>query len=297
MFRRFTSERVRQQRRKRFVVFSIVYSALALALFLVVWQLSYAPFLRIDTVTIEGEETVVRANVFDVVHTQLTGSYGHLFSKRNVFLYPRTKIQERVLATFPSIKKVSVDVEGVHTLRIRLEERKGVAVACRLQNETREVLAPEECYFVDATGFVFIKAPHFSGSSYVVHELEMAFKPLGMYVFPSEEFTQLTLFATSLGKLSMRVTRIRSSGDVMNITVMTSRRGTVHLLVQRNADYADVLTNLKTIIESEDFRKAAELERIEYIDLRFGNKIFYKEKEGAIEIPVLEDRAPELRPR
>jgi hypothetical protein len=77
---------------------------------------------------------------------------------------------------------------------------------------------------------------------------------------------------------------------------MTSRRGTVHLLVQRNADYADVLTNLKTIIESEDFKKAIELERIEYIDLRFGNKIFYKEKEGAIEIPALKESTPELRP-
>lgn len=295
MFRRFTSERVRQQRRKRFVVFSIVYSALAVAVFLVVWQLSYAPFIRINTVMIEGEETVSRAEVFAQVRGELVGSYGHLFSKRNVFLYPRTDIQKKLRTTFPSIKKVFVDVEGMHTLRIRIEERKGVAVACRLQDNVQEVL--EECYLVDATGFVFIQAPRFLGSSYVVHELEMDPQPLGMYVFPSEEFTRRASFITALGKLSMRVTRIRTLGDEMNLTVMTPRRGVVHLLVQRNARYDEVLTNIQTVIESEDFKKVADLGRIEYIDLRFGNKIFYKEKEGEIEAPVVHESVPELRPR
>ncbi|MCR4274864.1 MAG: hypothetical protein NUW02_02330 [Candidatus Campbellbacteria bacterium] len=294
MFRRFTSERVRKLRRKRFVVFSVIYTLLVFSLFLFLWQLSYANFLQINNVSIEGAKTVARADVFGAVSDTLTGAYGHIFSKRNIFLYPRAEIQKSILTRFPILKKVSIGVENGHKLAIHLEERKGVAVVCQLVGDV-PTPTTEECYFIDDTAFVFITAPHFSGTSYITYELNMMAVPLGTYALTLEEFSLFRSLITALGKLSMRVTHLRIEGNDIEVSLTTPHRDTLRLLVKRSNSYDEVLTNLTTIIESDDFKKAGGIMGVEYIDLRFGNKVFYKEKEHKEQAPSLLEVTPELQ--
>lgn len=281
MFRRFTSERVRQQRRKRFTVFAVLYTFLILSIVLFVWQLSYASFLQIRTISIEGEKTIAHSDVFAVVRNGLTGTYGHLLSKRNIFLYPRRAIQQEILATFPSVKKVSVSAQDRHTLSVRIEERKGVAVVCPLI-KTPGTDTSQECYFLDTTAFAFILAPRFTGSSYVTYEVQMPPTPLGTFIFSSDEFTQLSTFTELLKKVALSSTHVRVDGEEIEVTVTTVGRSTFKLLVKRSVSYADVLRNLETVIESADFQRLVGLNGVDYIDLRFGNKVFYKEKENKV---------------
>ncbi len=301
MFRRFTSERVRRLRRKRLVVFTVIYGLLALTLFLFLWQLSHARFLQITAIAVTGEKTLSHSDVTAIVRTALSGSYGHLFSKRNVLLYPREQIRKTLYETFPSIKEITLDVRQQHELRIHIEERDAAAVACRSVIEGQEAM-PRECYFIDETALIFLTAPHFSGSSYVTYELPLGEEPRGTQMLPAEEFTLIHTFISSLKAFSVRATKIHIEKEYLEIEAMTQDRGTVRFLVKRESSYDTTHNTIQTVIESKEFSETSDLSDIDYIDFRFGNKIFYKEKEHIdISIPqenvASEQRTiPELRP-
>jgi hypothetical protein len=50
------------------------------------------------------------------------------------------------------------------------------------------------------------------------------------------------------------------------------------VLFSRDTDLIKAIDNLKTIIESKEFGGPQAFQKIDYIDMRFGNKIFYKSK-------------------
>ena len=84
--RRFTTERIRVERRNRFLVTWLLWLILLIASVFLLSQLSHLKELSIDKVSIRGATTIARKEIFGVVAPHLEGSYLYLFSKRNVLL-------------------------------------------------------------------------------------------------------------------------------------------------------------------------------------------------------------------
>lgn len=268
MFRKFTSERVRKARRQRVLALSVIYTLLGLSVFLVLWQLSYVPFMRIDTVSVVGTKALTYDEIFEIVAPHLSGAYGHVFSKRNVWLYPENAIRADFKKTFPRIDTLTLDIEDTHTLRITVTEREPKALLCEKNNET-------ECYFIDADGLVLAEAPQFSGDSYVTYSATLADNPLGRRFLASSGFASLHAFVHSLSKLSLFPRDVTVLGDSFEIVVRVQLH-TVHIVISATLPFEESYRNLEAILHEEDFN----IESVSRIDLRFGNKVFFEERIG-----------------
>lgn len=264
MFRKFTSERVRRVRRRRLVILSVMYGLLALSLFLVLWQLSHAPFWRIDALEISGTRAIPHQDIFNFVTERLDGGYGGVFSKRNALIAPRSSIQEELVREFPRIRKVDVDATNFHTLEVEITEHEPKALTCRTGSN--------KCYFVNEEGYVFDEAPTFLGGSYVVYSASLVDDPLGkLFLADTGGFAQLHAFVESLERLSLfpRTVTIEKNSFIVSARV---RSRDIQLLFSRSLPYNESFLNLEAILREEDFS----VESVGSIDLRFGNKVFFK---------------------
>lgn len=269
MFRKFTSERVRRARRRRMVVFSILYTLLGLSVVLVLWQLSYAPFLRIDRVFISGTRSVSHRDVFDTVTPFLSGAHAGVFSRRNTFLYERSDIQNKLFNMFPRIQDVVVTTDGAHTLLVTVTEHEPEALVCRTQSQS-------ECYFLNKEGFVFSEAPDFLGDSYVSYIAALDENPIGKWFLSSRDgFSPLHLFVRSLEKFSLYPRDVYVSKDSITV-VARVQSDTVRIILSTTMPYEETYRNLEAVLHEKNFS----ITSVESIDLRFGNKVFFREEVG-----------------
>jgi hypothetical protein len=273
MFRKFTSERVRKAHRQRLIVLGSIYVLLIVSLLLALWQLSYASFFRIDTISVSGAKAITSEDVFSLVSPYLSGAYGHLFSKRNVWLYPRRAIKEDIVETFTRVKSATLAVENTHTLRITIEEREPRALVCRKGTGDAESTA---CYFLDADGLIFADAPQLAGHSYIAYSADLVSKPIGAVFLTKQGFANVHAFIVSFEKLSLAPHDVIVQPDSFEIIVRAGSHD-VHILVSDSISYEETLRNLDAILHEKDFS----IDLVSEIDLRFGNKVFFKERSDA----------------
>lgn len=276
--RRFTSERIRRERRTHFLLLALVWFTFLVVCVLLVSQISHMRDIRIAKISFVGNKNVATEALAPLVLSEISGSYWRLFPKRNVFLV-RTRILEQSLeSAYPRFKRVRVDRKNLTTLSITIEEREPFAFWC---TDT------STCYFLDRDGFVFAPAAQFlKSNSFVRYSggAVVSTTPIGSQFAERAVFGMLQTFLTDLkNRLGLRAVRVTQEGNHWVIAVAPSGSvGIFSLLVTLAPSYEQALSDFETITSSPDFKEAVtSLSNLEYIDLRFGNKVFYKLKVSA----------------
>lgn len=270
MLRRFTSERIRKARRKRLTISLVLWSVFVASLMFLVVEIVDLPELRIETVSFSGNRVLIEEALFAVVEPHLEGNHAFFFPKRNSFLYPREAIEASLLESFVKIESVRVDRRGLSRIHIAITEREPFALWCAPQG-TRS------CYFVDETGIAFALAPRLSGGSFVAHHKDMPIDPLGMHITSEEHFRELaslTEFLMTLGLTARRITWKPGFLDVLVHVKTSAGDYETSIFIPEQAPYEQSLNSLASILDGFDFTN------VEYIDVRFENKVFYKELEA-----------------
>lgn len=233
--------------------------------------------LNIREVVVSGNKVTEGEALKNVVADITDGYYFFLFPKTSVFLYPKGQIKKELGNQFKRLNdiKMSVGEEGV--LKITLSEREALYTWC---GESVLITEVSKCYFLDSSGYVFDEAPYFSGEVYFKFfgSLRGAAGPLGSYFsvndFPSLVFLKNTLEAMELDPVSLEV-----SGE--DISILLSRRNSAvgpEIILKADADFEKVIENLDSALSTEplltDFKN--KYSSLEYLDLRFGNKVYFK---------------------
>jgi hypothetical protein len=127
----------------------------------------------------------------------------------------------------------------------------------------------EKCYFMDESGFVFDEAPYFSGEVY--------FKFYGQM----EDFHKLVSFKEIVEnmKLDPVAISVEENGDVK--VLLSSRNSSEtgpEIILKIDSDFQKVAENLQTALGTEPLHTnfKNKYSSLEYIDLRFGNKVYYR---------------------
>lgn len=224
------------------------------------------PEFRITSVEVSGQvrvsEDSVRANIAE----EMQGSYFGIIPKTHTLLYPKSILKEALLDGFPALSAVSISLRNLHTLHVFVEERDPKALWC---------VTEEECFFIDETGFVFAPAPANTLRMYYRLLKEATTTPLRTVVIDPSRLAKLLSFLKRLEDLGFDPEEARLVNDKeLRITV----RGGLSLLL-READYDKAFANLEILLARNDVlpRSSGEL-KVTYIDLRFGNKIYFKPK-------------------
>ncbi len=267
-----------KKRRRRDLQIKILLIVVSLAsLFSLLVYVSRIEKLNIREVKISGNKVIETETINELVNNNLKGYYLYFIPKSNFLLYPKNKIKNELLEKFKRISSISFDLSQAKTLALGIVEREGKYVWCG-ENLPDINTKPEdhECSFVDSTGYIFDSAPYFSGDVYFKF-----FGTLSGSYFTPEFFQKFVAFKESLVDMSVRPSAllVKEDGDVdfyLSGFKLLPELGVIRL--KKDFDLEKTVANLQASIITDplksDFKN--KYSSMQYIDLRFGNKVYFK---------------------
>lgn len=271
---RLASQGVRARRRKRRARMLFLIALLVLVVCGGAVWLFYASFTRITTVAVSGVTSVGQADVEELVRRELTGSYFFIAPKDSIFFYPKSLIAADLHAQFPAFKSVAVHAADFTTLEVEVAEREPHALWCGANT------AAAGCMLMDESGIAYAPAAEFTGSAYVRYVGPM--EPLGRTALPVQYLTEaqyraLAAFVEEVGKTQTDDSVEQVVVDEANDVHVYFQKGFMLLFVLGDSS-ADVYERFVLALEAEPFTEHT-LEDFQYLDLRFGDELYYKLKE------------------
>ena len=265
-----------------------LYLSIAIALVILLAQLSMLPALRVREVDVVGTHATDRQDIFEVAARELSGRYLHLFPRGNIFLFSRNRIERAILEAFPRIRTADVGLARGSRIEVRVTEREAVGVVC---SPSARAALGELCFFLDERGFAFAPAPVFTGDAlYFTYREESARRfAVGSYVLTPRLFAEAAgvrraLEDVGLSPVALTVSDADADAFARHLT-FTLEEGTDLIFSDEAALIPTELENFRSILVSEGFAEESggDIGTIEYIDLRFGNKVFYRLERGESE--------------
>lgn len=284
---RKTMKSRRAQMRRIDKIFEYIgYSLLTVySLYLLCVWISLRPALFIDTVKIEGAHATSGDSIASIVNAKLDEQLLFHIRRNNKLLYPVREMEKEVLALSPRIANVRTIFDSTTHLRVVVTEYTPNFLYCMrsdsLINETSAAPTdhqPKDCYFADNNGYVYANAPEYIGYPFVAivaSSSEQAVthqSPIGTYVLTEASYARIRTHIDSLSRVGLTTHSVTLLGG-SDIRVEVGMPWVILFATDKEPERAIrnlgvVLANLeKTPEKGKDVRE---------IDLRFGNKIFYK---------------------
>ncbi len=260
-----------------------------LVLFLVLgtsYLLFFSSVFQIEEIEITGNEKVKSERIEERVvpfldHTFQVGPFFEgvgpwkLFSTRSIFLLAGKRIEKEVMEFFPRVGKVKAKRHFPDKVVLEIEERVPFAEICERSGR---------CFVVDESSVAFeesasIKEEKGEGVKILeVEKEELTVKleeeksvNLGEAAMESSYLQVIRKIKTGVEEdTGFKVKDIYYSGERVNVE--TERGVKLYFNLERNSE--DQLLNLSLVLKEKI--SAEELMELEYIDLRFGNRVYYK---------------------
>ena len=286
------SERATKRRHKKQMIVSFGALLLSCVLFVGLIFLSRIDTFAIKTIEVQGASEMLKKEILLKAENFAEEYTYQFFPRRNVFLYPKDALHEHIVFAYPKIKEVSVKRIGLSRILIIVEERKPVALLCDHQRYVSESVG--QCYFVDNGGYIFSQAPFFSdhvyfelygayaGATSTIATTTFAFDKdtvnvLGTQYLPQEIFEPIMLFMQTLDRAGIETYALTVLEDDLFEFDLTA--GGV-LRFSPKQDLLKALNDLAIAYEKKFFEEeSALLKDVEYIDVRFTNKVLFKFKD------------------
>lgn len=266
-------KRSRQKKRRRLAWRLGLSGFILLFLIIGIVAATHLNYFLLKDVRVVGNKLISQDDIIATVNQKLEGNYWFVFPRRNVLFYPRDEIKQALTARFPQLASLSVTPDNLTSLAIKVQERYTAAVWC---------VSVEQCYLMDQSGLLFSPAPQFSGHLFFVINGELSGDPLGQRPLTATQLTQIMALRTGLDELLAKVAaqpividaaQMYPEGDIDFLGDFT-----IHLNLDQ--DPATVLTSARSAFGDKILLAALHDPQtlIDYIDLRFLPKIFYKLK-------------------
>lgn len=230
--------------------------------------LARLPYLRVGPIEIRGAMTLPPQRIEAEIRQELAGPVFRFLPRDNFFLVSAESIERRLRGRFPQIETVNVGKRFPNRLIVAVGERQLWGVYCERPDETKP---PRTCFYLDTHGVAYSEVAAVEGWLLPVIYAPVLDGDGGTAVAPA------TLEFYSRAREALAVI----DAHLLAATVSTSTPDDIRLSlaegwelwVSTNRPVGEWLTVLRTVLEKEISDRRGELE---YVDLRFGNKVFYK---------------------
>lgn len=245
------------------------------------------------TIEVTGNHLLTNEALEAVTREALTGRRWLVFRRDRYWFYDPLTVASALRQRFGRLASVKVAASGWQTLRLEVVERPTTALWCLV-----ELPIPANCFYLDATGLAFAQAPHFSWPPLLVitgswprlggaSTTPAAGTVIGSQPLPRSLFSRLiklrslldSFFAgTVLAGVSVKQIAATPVGDLeFDLADETSLARTFKIMVGRDQPDEEILTLLRVTLDAPSFEGELETGRtLEYFDLRFANKVFYR---------------------
>lgn len=252
-----------------FIVFLFVLLLVGLS-FLSRWEK-----ININSIQISDNKVVETKMIEKIVQEKISGNYFYFFPKTNFIFYPKKEIVDELTTKFKRIKNISISISNLKTLDISLIERTALYTYCGLAPAELDD-KNQKCYFMDDSGYIFDEAPYFSGEVYLKF-----YGKTGAYFF-EPNFSKLISLKETLEKINVKPATfyIENTGDIKVFLSSTTTELGPEIIFKANADFNQIVENLQSVLTTEPLQTEfkTKYSSLLFIDLRFGNKVYYKFK-------------------
>ena len=263
------SERLQKERRHERNKFMLIIFVCAVFAILIPVGFVRIPLWKIHGVEVVGTEVLAPEEIQTFVSERLQGNRLKLFPRATVLTYPRREILSSLEDAFPRAKNIKIDFEWKRrVLRVSLSEREPFALWCKSE---------EECFFLDSQAFLFDNAPLYSGPVFLTFagEKYTEGRVPGSVLLDENDFRETMRVIDALQGMNF-LPRVISLLSRSEYEVGLESGGVIRISRERSA--TSTMANLAALLEdpSLSLRNTQGGLSIEYIDLRFGNRVFYK---------------------
>lgn len=273
----------KQRRRAAFTRLLVTFFILVL-LFIGLGFVSRIDGLVIHKVSVHGTKVLDNEAVVDVAAAYLRSRVAFVYARGNIFLYSQKELSAFLKREFPRIFSIT-SMKRDHTmLSINLEERQAAFTWC---GEEPPLFAnrfvKRECYFMDQEGFVFDHAPYFTPGVYVTFYGGIASpaSPIGDTIGIKNSILEYGTLSKNLADLGLPLHAIVIHADGQHALLLDLPSDTgdfIKILFNEDTVLTDLLSTITATLQEATFAKEWHVHPhdLEYIDTRFGNKVFYK---------------------
>ncbi len=250
--------------------FRVVAVALAACVILLAIFFLWRPAWQIRRVTIQGLRVVPESVIRERIADSLVGAYAWMVPRASILVVRTGAIADQIKKEFPQVRDVAVAKRFPDALDVSVTERSLWGIFC---NDLKT--ATSTCAAIDESGYAYATSPEVTGALIMRVRSDGADVSVGSFAVEHTTMDRMRALADGLsaaaGSLPLNFElRAQLPSEIRALMPEGYR-----IIFRRDDDPAHTLVILKKVLDEEigDRRK-----RLDYIDLRFGNKVFYKLK-------------------
>jgi hypothetical protein len=234
------------------------------------WYGAHASYIRVKNIEVTGTSLLDPKVVDGAIRANLAGRRWLFVPKDNILAVSSKELAERLRDEFPSIAEVSIAKDFPHTIRATIRERVLWGIYCQAHPIPEK---PYPCAYLDEGGTAFQEFSNVEGWLLPII-IGSATPVLGKEIVSEGMLGYFRETKDVLGSVSVELLSLRESTTTPEDVSLATAEGW-EIRIQKSHPVSEWFPILKTLLDKEIGTKRPQLE---YVDLRFGQKVFYKLK-------------------
>lgn len=220
-----------------------------------------SPFFQIKEFRISGNQKITTENLQQLIEEKINKRM-LFFNSKSIFLFGSKEINNSLLERFPEISQINLKRKLPDILIVEIKERMPIAVWCN-----------GECFYIDKEGIIFERGPLELENELIIRSGIGEMKTdLGEKILDKKYIETILKIQKELKEnIKMKIAEfiVLKEG---RLNVKTSEGWEIYFDI--DGDIAEQISNLIIVLEE---KISPEVRRnLEYIDLRFENRIYFK---------------------
>lgn len=276
------SSDVLKDRRKRFFVKTLWVFLVFIILVIGLGFVSHIEGLLVKDVKVSGNEVLEESELKEETLEILSENILFIFARDNKFLLNKSYISKKLKDAFPRILDISIERSG-DIILLDIVERERAYLWC---GEGAPIYADRfserDCYFLDTSGFIFDIAPKFSTGVYFTFYNKLnGDDPLSQYILDFDFMKDIFSLVKALDEKNLPVHSlvVKEGGQYeLLFDINTITGDYAKLLFASDQNLSDVYNKINSVVDEDPLKTdlVEKRSRLEYIDTRFKNRIFYR---------------------
>lgn len=232
-----------------------------------------ADALQVQEIQVDGASVLDTEDVEQATKKALQGRVLWVFPRTSTFLVQQHTLEHMLKEQFSRIETVSIQRDSLHSLVVSIKEYEAVYLWCTKDEEM--------CYFMDNQGAVYTSAPVFSGTAYPKIVTGAPLEALPFKAMTHEDVDRIGTLEKGLSDISITPVLFRMVNSRHMDIVFLHNKTTAVLRIDPTLPVSTTLEYIFSGLRAEPlsslFRNSEKV--LEYIDVRFSNKVVYKFQE------------------
>jgi cell division septal protein FtsQ len=255
-------------KRRIFWYLILIFVILFITIYFVVF---YSGFF-VKNIIISGNEKVFSQELENVtlkkINKNLFGFWNWDIYTKSILLVNSKNINKEILEKFPIIEKIKIDKILPNSLILSITERKPVGVYCPSAD-----LEQTNCFLIDQNGIIFEDSPRFVSNLIMISQnMQSENILMGEEIINKNIIDAIIKIEKNIkDNFQINLTEAFLSNP-LRLDIKTSENWKIYFNL--DFDINSQLTKLNLLLREQIFQE--EREKIEYIDLRFKDRAYYK---------------------